>query len=71
MRIQLKKVFLISLIFIFLGCDSKNDQKITISKVIGSPAYENSKINSVEQKIVNNEYEFTFELEEYELGGSN
>ena len=68
MRIQLKKVFLISQIFIFLACSSKIDPKITISKVNGSPAYENSKINSVEQKIVNNEYEFTFELEEYELG---
>ena len=68
MRIQLKKVFLISQIFIFLACSSKIDPKITISKVNGSPAYENSKITSVEQKIVNNEYEFTFELEEYELG---
>lgn len=68
MRIQLKKVFLISQIFIFLACNSKIDPKITISKVSGSPSYENSKITSVEQKIVDNEYEFTFELEEYELG---
>ena len=68
MRIQLKKVFLISQIFIFIACSSKIDPKITISKVNGSPAYENSKITSVEQKMVNNEYEFTFELEEYELG---
>lgn len=68
MRIQLKKVFLISQIFVFLACSSKIDPKITISKVNGSPAYENSKITSVEQQIVNNEYEFTFELEDYELG---
>ena len=62
MRIQLKKVFLISQIFIFLACNSKIDPKITISKVNGSPSYENSKITSVEQKIVDNEYEFTFEI---------
>ena len=52
MRIQLKKVFLISQIFIFLACNSKIDPKITISKVNGSPSYENSKILSVEQKRV-------------------
>ena len=68
MRLQLKKVFLISQIFIFLACNSKIDSKITITKVNGSPSYENSKITSVEQKRADNEYEFSFELQEYELG---
>ena len=68
MRIQLKKVFLISLIFIFLGCDSKNNQKITIYKLKGSPSYSNSKITSVDLNKVENEFKFSFELENYELG---
>ena len=68
MRIQLKKVFLISLIFIFLGCDSKNNQKITIYKLNGSPSYSNSKITSVDLNKVENEFKFSFELENYELG---
>ena len=68
MRIQLKKVFLISLIVIFLGCDSKTNQKITISKLKGSPSYSNSKITSVNLNKVENEFKFSFELENYELG---
>lgn len=68
MRIQLKKVFLISLIFIFLGCDSKNDQKITISKLKGSPSYSNSKIKSLDLTKVENEFKFSFEVENYDLG---
>ena len=49
MRLQLKKIFLITQIFIFLACNSKIDQKITISKIEGSPSFESSKLSLTEQ----------------------
>ena len=68
MRIQLKKIFLLSIIYILLGCNHTKEQKITINKVEGSPSYNNSKISLVEQTNLENNFNFSFELEEYELG---
>ncbi len=68
MRIQLKKIFLITQIFIFLACNSKIDQKITISKIEGSPSFESSKLSLTEQVKVDDEYQFSFDVFEYELG---
>ena len=68
MRLQLKKIFLLTQIFIFLACNSKIDQKITISKIEGSPSFESSKLSLTEQVKVDDEYQFSFDVVEYELG---
>ena len=45
----------------------KNQKEITITKIEGSPSYENSKLSLVELTS-NEELEFSFEVENYELG---
>ena len=56
--------------FIFLlvlvSCD-KSD-KITINKIEGSPSYENAKISKIETVKIDNDYSFSFEIDNYDLG---
>ena len=61
------KKYLLALITISLlfSCQEQNEIKIT--KVEGSPSYENSKLSLVDLSL-NEELEFSFEIENYELG---
>ena len=59
----------INLFFVYLLISScTNDNKITITKLEGSPKYENSKISSVNATKNDSIYFFSFEIENYELG---
>ena len=63
---MLKKIFLIFMLFGFLSCD--NNDKISITKVQGSPNYDDAQISSVEAIKNENDYSFSFEIENYDLG---
>ena len=54
------------LLLTFFSCTSSNE--ITINKVEGSPTYENAKLSMTDVVEVDNEYSFSFELSNYELG---
>ena len=47
------------LLFTFLSCTSSNE--ITITKVEGSPSYENAKLSMADVVKGDNEYSFSFE----------
>ena len=63
----MKKIFTLLLVVFISSCSNKT--KITITKVEGSPLYENAKLSldSIYQKEKNN-FMFSFEVDNYELG---
>ena len=64
----MKKIFvLIVFTIISSSCDKSN--KITLSKLEGSPPYLNAKISTASITLIdNNEYDFSFDISDYELG---
>jgi len=63
---MLKKIFPIFMLFGFLSCDQS--EKISITKVKGSPNYDDARISSVELIKNENDYSFSFNIENYDLG---
>ena len=63
----MKKIFTLLLVVFISSCSNK--AKITITKVEGSPPYENAKLSldTIYQKDKNN-FMFSFEVDNYELG---
>ena len=66
MLINLNKIYVLLFSCIFISCGSS--ENITITKLEGSPKYENSKISSVNATKNDSIYSFSFEIENYELG---
>ena len=61
--------YLLSLLFLFtafFSCTKNN--KISINKVVGSPAYETSKLTLKEPIFDGGEYSFNFDVKDYNLG---
>ena len=63
---NLNKIYVLIFSCIFISCGSS--ENITITKLEGSPKYENSKISSVNFTKNEDAYSFSFEIENYELG---
>ena len=63
---NLNKIYVLLFSCIFISCGSS--ENITITKLEGSPKYENSKISSVNATKNDSIYSFSFEIENYELG---
>lgn len=63
---NLNKIYVLLISCIFISCGSS--ENITITKLEGSPKYENSKISSVNATKNDSIYSFSFEIENYELG---
>ena len=63
---KIKKISLIVILFGFLSCDDID--KISITKVKGSPNYDDARISSVELIKNENDYSFSFNIENYDLG---
>tara|TARA_Y100000766_G_scaffold218776_1_gene190698 strand:- start:720 stop:1424 length:705 start_codon:yes stop_codon:yes gene_type:complete len=61
----MKKFFLLIAILL---CSCNNESKITITKVNGSPEFPNAKIILNTTLTVDNGYQFSFNVNEYELG---
>ena len=66
MLMNLNKIYILLFSCIFISCGSS--ENITITKLEGSPKYENSKISSVNATKNDSIYSFSFEIENYELG---
>lgn len=66
MLMNLNKIYVLLISCIFISCGSS--ENITITKLEGSPKYENSKISSVNATKNDSIYSFSFEIENYELG---
>ena len=66
MIMNLNKIYVLIFSCIFISCGSS--ENITITKLEGSPKYENSKISSVNFTKNEDAYSFSFEIENYELG---
>ena len=66
MSMNLNKIYVLLFSCIFISCGSS--ENITITKLEGSPKYENSKISSVNATKNDSIYSFSFEIENYELG---
>ena len=66
MSMNLNKIYVLLFSCIFISCGSS--ENITITKLEGSPKYENSKISSVNAIKNDSIYSFFFEIENYELG---
>ena len=66
MLMNLNKICVLLFSCIFISCGSS--ENITITKLEGSPKYENSKISSVNATKNDSIYSFSFEIENYELG---
>ena len=62
----MKKYIVLLITVICLSCN--NSKKITITKLEGSPSYENSKLNIQDISFDDKEYGFSFEVEGYRLG---
>lgn len=62
----MKKYIALLITIICLSCN--NSKKITITKLEGSPSYENSKLNIQDISFDDKEYGFSFEVEGYRLG---
>lgn len=66
----MKKIFqslpYLFLTFLIISCNDPNG--ITINKVIGSPAYENSKLFLTDTVKVDDQYMFSFDIDDYKLG---
>ena len=54
------------LIFLLFSCE--DPKKITIHKVVGSPIYENSKLSLIDESKIEDEFTFSFLVDDYELG---
>ena len=63
---NLNKIYVLLFSCIIISCGSS--ENITITKLEGSPKYENSKISSVNATKNDSIYSFSFEIENYELG---
>ena len=62
----MKKYITLLLVILFLSCNKETE--ITITKVSGSPEYVNAKL-SLQEPIINEDgYEFSFNVDQYELG---
>ena len=66
MIMNLNKIYVLIFSCVFISCGSS--ENITITKLEGSPKYENSKISSVNFTKNEDAYSFSFEIENYELG---
>jgi len=62
----MKKYIVLILLVFFSSCN--NETEITIHKVQGSPEYSNAKINLNDIVAHEDGYEFSFDVESYELG---
>ena len=62
----MKKYISLLLVLFIASCSTKSE--ITITKVLGSPEYPNAKISLDEPTIVDDDYEFIFNVSDYELG---
>ncbi len=66
----MKKIFqslpYLFLTFLIISCNDPNG--IRINKVIGSPAYENSKLFLTDAVKVDDQYMFSFDIDDYNLG---
>jgi len=62
----MKKYIPLLLVLFIASCSTKSE--ITITKVLGSPEYLNAKISLDEPTIVDDDYEFRFNVSDYELG---
>ena len=64
----MKKIILLILLpLTYVSCD--NSKKITLTKLEGSPPYFNAKISTASITLGDeNEYTFTFDVSDYELG---
>ena len=62
----MKKILILFVALIFTSCNNSN--QITITKLEGSPSYENSKLKIKDTSFENDKYEFSFEVKDYELG---
>ena len=58
----------ITLLIVILLTSCTNETEITITKVSGSPEYANAKLSLEDPIILEDEYEFKFNVEQYELG---
>ena len=64
----MKKVFVL-ILFTIISSSCDNSKKITLSKLEGSPPYLNSKISTASITLDDdNEYAFSFDINDYELG---
>ena len=62
----MKKQISLFILLLFFSC--KTETEITITKVLGSPEYANAKISLAEPSIVDETYEFLFNVIDYKLG---
>ena len=62
----MKKYIPLLLVLFIASCSTKSE--ITITKVLASPEYPNAKISLDEPTIVDDDYEFIFNVSDYELG---
>ena len=62
----MKKHIPLLLVLFIASCSTKSE--ITITKVLGSPEYPNAKISLDEPTIIDDDYEFVFNVSDYELG---
>ena len=62
----MKKYIILLLFVLFTSCI--NETEITITKVVGSPEYANAELSLEEPTIIDDEYEFSFNVNRYELG---
>ena len=54
------------LIFLLFSCEES--KQITIHKVVWSPIYENSKLSLIDERKIDDEFTFSFLVDDYELG---
>ena len=77
----MKKYILLVSVLLFYCCNNQNEIKvkkgqgstdkaieITITKVLGSPEYKNAKLDLEVRTLADGEYEFSFNVDQYELG---
>ena len=62
----MKKQIGLFILLLFFSC--KTETEITITKVLGSPEYANAKISLAQTSIVDEGYEFLFNVIDYKLG---
>ena len=62
----MKKYITLLIVILLTSCINKTE--ITITKVSGSPEYANAKLSLEDPIILEDEYEFKFNVEQYELG---
>ena len=60
------KLFFLFVTILLFGCSQSN--KISINKLEGSPEYENAKLDIQNPNNNDDEYSFSFEIDQYELG---